>query len=749
MRKTNRKTNRENKGLDNKNNEENSNILLNFKRLFSILKGHYRYIVLSIIMILIIQALELISPILVKNVLDEGLSGVEYPWVIVEKLDDKTIEFNNRFYKQQRHLDEDDIIVGDASIVIIGKDYYLVNDKVVTGINEIVDGKLIVKVKVEDSLNGTITYDTKIYETIKIAKDDVKTFYNPVMSIIWLSIILITIKTIVSIIVSYIHRISNNKVISYLAKEGRTRAFKAIERLPLSEFESEPAGKTASRITHDVDGIINLYRLTINVFLNAILSFVFAYVGMFYLDPLLALLSFIIYPFAYIWIKIYLRKLKNIAEKVNESRSMITAKTNEIINGINILQIFNFKNHTINEFNDISTVYKDEQLKEVKLHIIGGWNLLNVLRAVITVAIVAFFGIQKLSVGEIVITAGLIYAYNEYLLKIVNPISILLNQVSTFEHSNVQMNRIYKIIDGIQESDEKHPIPRYQGNIRFDNVWFSYVDDEFVLKGVSFDVKAGQMVGLVGHTGSGKSSLMNLLLRFYDLKDHIIKDPIMDIVNAETKQVDNNLKLANSDLRLSKDKKIIKSGHIYLDGQDINTLSKRTYREHIGIVLQEPILFRGTIASNIKFGKNGVSDQEVESVLIQMGGEKLINKFKDGIHTKITRAGNNMSAGEKQIISLARAIIQDPSILIMDEATSHIDIETETIIKKGLEIVCKNRTVIVIAHRLSTIFDADNIIVLEHGLKVEEGNHEELMKKNGVYANIYNAQITGTIKSDF
>ena len=213
----------------------------------------------------------------------------------------------------------------------------------------------------------------------------------------------------------------------------------------------------------------------------------------------------------------------------------------------------------------------------------------------------------------------------------------------------------------------------------------------------------------------------------------------MDIVNAETKQVDNNLKLANSDLRFSKDKKIIKSGHIYLDGQDINTLSKRTYREHIGIVLQEPILFRGTIASNIKFGKNGVSDQEVESVLIQMGGEKLINKFKDGIHTKITRSGNNMSAGEKQIISLARAIIQDPSILIMDEATSHIDIETEAIIKKGLEIVCKNRTVIVIAHRLSTIFDADNIIVLEHGLKVEEGNHEELMKKNGVYANIYNA----------
>lgn len=705
----------------NKNNSDKSNAFLNFKRLFKILKGQYRYIILSIIMILIIQALELVSPILVKNVLDEGLSGVEYPWVIVEELDSKTIEYNNAKYKQKRHLDENDVVLGDASIVIIGKDYYLINEEVAIGINEIIDGKLVVKVKTEDSS----AYNTITYDAIKIEKDDVKTFYNPVMSIIWICIVLIAVKTIVSIIVSYIHRISDNKVISYLAKEGRTRAFKAIERLPLSEFESEPAGKTASRITHDVDGIINLYRLTINIFFNAILSFIFAYIGMFYLDPLLALLSFVIYPFAYIWIKVYLKKLKSIAEKVNESRSMITAKTNEIINGINILQIFNYKKHTINEFNDISTVYKDEQLKEVKLHIIGGWNLLNILRAVITVAIVAFFGIQKLSIGEIVITAGLIYAYNEYLLKIVNPISILLNQVSTYEHSHVQMNRIYKIIEGVQESDEKHSIPRYQGNIKFEDVWFSYIDDEFVLKGVSFEIKAGQMVGLVGHTGSGKSSLMNLLLRFYDLKDH-------KIIDEKTKKG-----------------KIIKSGNIYLDNQNINTLSKRTYREHIGIVLQEPVLFRGTIASNIKFGKEDVTDEEVERVLIQMGGEKLINKFKEGIHTKITRAGNNMSAGEKQIISLARAIIQDPSVLIMDEATSHIDIETETIIKKGLEIVCQDRTVIVIAHRLSTIFDADNIIVLENGLKVEEGNHEDLMNKNGVYANIYNAQISGTIKSDF
>ena len=179
-----------------------------------------------------------------------------------------------------------------------------------------------------------------------------------------------------------------------------------------------------------------------------------------------------------------------------------------------------------------------------------------------------------------------------------------------------------------------------------------------------------------------------------------------------------------------------------MDGVDIKTNSKRTYREHIGIVLQEPVLFRGTIASNIRFGKSDVTDKQIEDVLIAMGGQRLLDKFENGINQVITRSGNNMSSGEKQIIALARAIIQNPAVLIMDEATSHIDIETENIIKKGLQIACEGRTVIVIAHRLSTIFDADDIIVLDHGLKVEEGTHEELLRANGVYANIYRAQIS-------
>ena len=204
----------------------------NFKRLFKLIKGRYRYLVISLVMILIIQLLELISPILVMNVLDEGLSGVEYPWVQVEEMGEKTIKFNNKFYKQERHLDDTDKIIGDASVVIIKRDYYLIEDKIEIGVNEIVDGKLVVTTK-----DNVFSYDA-----IRIQKEDVRTFYSPIEMILWTYIVLIALKTLINIVCSFIQRVATNKIINGLARDGRTIAFQAVERLPLKVFESEPAG---------------------------------------------------------------------------------------------------------------------------------------------------------------------------------------------------------------------------------------------------------------------------------------------------------------------------------------------------------------------------------------------------------------------------------------------------------------------------------------------------------------------------
>lgn len=666
----------------------------NFKRMFKYLKGYKRYFILCILMITLVQVLGFLSPLIVKSILDDYILGIEYDWVEVNAEDDKTVKYDDTYFKQVRFLDKDDVVIQDMTLIVYKNGFYITEGKIIEGTKEVIDNVLTIT---------TIKKETYTYNVVKLDANQVIDFYRPVFSTLIILIILLLARSIISIIASYIQTVSNNMVISHIAREGRTDAIRSVERLPISYFESEPAGKMASRITSDVDGMIHLYQLTTNVLFNAVLSFVLAYIGMFYLDIKLALFSFLIYPLVYIWIKYFLNKLKNVAEKVNEFRSLLVGKINEIINGINILQIFNYKNQTISEFNDTSKKYIDEQMKEVKLHITTGWNMIGIVRGIITVVIVVYFGYQRMTISDIVITAGLIYAYNEYLLKIIEPVNIIFNQVGTFEHAQVQTERIHKLIEGEQEDDTKEYIPKYKGDICFDDVWFAYENNEYVLRGISLDIKAGQTIGLVGETGAGKSSLMNLLLRFYDLKDG--------------------------------------EGTITVDGVDIKTHHKRSYREHIGIVLQEPVLFKGTIASNIRFGKENVSDEEIEQVMVSIGGKKIIDKFEKGINQEISRTGVNMSSGEKQIIALARVLIYDPAILIMDEATSHIDTETEMMIKNALDIVSKGRTTIIIAHRLSTIQRADNIIVLEHGLKVEEGTHQQLIKQDGVYANIYRAQV--------
>ncbi|WP_442853682.1 ABC transporter ATP-binding protein [Bacillus sp. CHD6a] len=280
------------------------------------------------------------------------------------------------------------------------------------------------------------------------------------------------------------------------------------------------------------------------------------------------------------------------------------------------------------------------------------------------------------------------------------PITGMVNQLANLEQARVSAVRVFELMDeaGIQVSDVKHP--RYEGNVSFESVWFGYKENEYVLKDISFTASKGETVALVGHTGSGKSSIMNLLFRFYD----------------------------------------IEKGKIIIDGENIQELPKQAIRQHMGIVLQDPFLFTGTISSNVSLDDPTISVDRVKKALEDVGAMDFIDALPKGLEEPVIEKGSTLSSGQRQLISFARALAFDPAILILDEATASIDTETEAVIQQALEVLKKGRTTFIIAHRLSTIKNADQILVLDRGEIVERGNHFELMERKGKYYQMYELQ---------
>jgi ATP-binding cassette subfamily B protein len=663
--------------------------------MFKTIKKVFRYILpykglltITITAMLVIQVLGLVAPLLVKSIMDDYLIGIERPWYQTNEVVD-TVEYQGRYFQQ-------DEPTGDAiSIVVIGTNYYVSEDVVAVGQKTLIGNELTIT---------TPDNQIFIYQVTSLSRDDVFAFYQPsVEPLIWL-IVLLFVRFLLQIIFTYIQRISSGMITVNMVRDARKDAVRSLQRMPMSYFESEPSGKIANRVISDVGGMMGLFSTIMNLLVNASLAVIFAYIGMFYLNATLAFFTFLFFPLVYVWLRFFVKRLNKLAVKVNENTSMITAQLNEIINGISILQIFNFRKSIEDKFDRLSLDTQKEILKEQHLHLSIGWNMIRLVGALVTALIVVFFGYGYLTISGVIITAGVIYAYNDYLSRLVEPVGTLFREIGNLQHSLVKTERIFTIIDGQQEDNRLSDIPRYQGNILFDNVWFSYQKGQPIIKGITLKIDAGQMVGLVGHTGSGKSTLTNLLLRFYDFKD--------------------------GDM-----------GKIFVDGVDITTYPKRTFRSHIGIIIQDPVMFKGTVADNIRFGISSVTDAEAETILRDIGGGPLLDKLENGVHQQVSRNGTNLSVGEKQMISFARAIVHDPAILIMDEATANIDTETEQRIQHALEKARKGRTLIVIAHRLSTIKNADKIVVLENGLKVEEGSHKQLIANNSTYANIYRSQI--------
>lgn len=504
---------------------------------------------------------------------------------------------------------------------------------------------------------------------------------------------------IVTAVFRYLQYILLQKGANRIIRKMRNDVFEHVQRLPIRYFDNLPAGKVVARITNDTEAIRELFVTVLSQFATSFMYMAGIYAALFYLDWRMALITFVIVPLLYVWMLVYRKYAAKYNHVVREKVSDMNAMINESIQGMTIIQAFRREKQMKEEFESMNNVHFKFQQKLLILEAAASHNMVGVLRSMVFIAFIWYFGGATMS-GNEVVTVGVLYAFVDYIIRLFNPISGIVNQFAKLEQALVAAERVFRLLDrsGEDVSDEK--IARYRGNVRFEDVWFAYKEEEYVLKDLTFEAKQGETVALVGHTGSGKSSIMNLLFRFYD----------------------------------------VSKGSITIDGTNINDMSRQAVREHMGIVLQDPYLFSGTIESNITLGDKRISRERAVRALEEVGGERVLKHLPNGIDEPVVEKGSTLSSGQRQLVSFARALAFDPAILILDEATSNIDTETEEIIQHAMEVLKKGRTTFIIAHRLSTIKNADRILVLDRGEIAEAGSHDELMKLGGTYYQMYQIQ---------
>ncbi len=479
----------------------------------------------------------------------------------------------------------------------------------------------------------------------------------------------------------------------------RTQIFEHTQKLALRFFDKTPIGRLVTRTTNDVESLNDLFSSGIVMVFSDIFNIVWILVFMFYMDVKLSLVTLSVLPVLIYGTFLFRKKVRESYRDVRLHLARLNSYMQEHVTGMNVVQIFNKEKEEQKQFSKINNDYRTANIKSIFYYAVF-FPSVEILSSIAFGLIIWYGG------GEVVrstLTVGVLLAFIQYTEMFFRPIRDLSEKYNIMQTAMASSERIFKLLDNktfINNPEKPISVEKVKGEVEFKNVWFAYNEEDYVLKNISFKINPGETIAIVGHTGAGKTSIINLLTRFYD----------------------------------------INKGSILIDNLDIREMDKRDLRKFISIVLQDVFLFSGTIKSNISMSNDDIPLEKLKEAAKIVGADKFIDLLDKNYDEEVKERGATLSVGQKQLISFARALAFDPQILVLDEATSSVDTETEILIQKAIEKLLVGRTAIVIAHRLSTIQSADKIFVMHKGEIRETGNHQELLAKRGIYYKLYQLQ---------
>ncbi|MCG0276427.1 MAG: ABC transporter ATP-binding protein/permease [Thermosediminibacteraceae bacterium] len=662
-----------------------------FRRLLKYARPYASLMVFCILLLMVVTAADLAQPYIVRSALDGYINAFKIPYLEVPQ--DKVppgvhpVSWRDKILVRKSDLSQ--VPQGATHYRIVEQDgkYYLVQNLVAENSNVIIE-----------AVNGEIVarQGEKLLKAFPLDRDELNRFRaRDVEGITRLSLIFLLILFIrfaVNYVQVYLLQYAGQNIILNLRKE----IFSHIENMHLSYFDKNPVGRLVTRVTNDTETLNEMYTsVLVNMFKDLFLLLGIIIVMM-RMNFRMALAALSVAPIIAVATVIFRNKAREAYREVRKKIARINATLSENITGMKVIQIFNREAKKFDEFDRINWEYYLATMRELRVFAV--FRPFLDLLFYLSLSLLIWYGGPRVIRGTL--SFGTLYAFVHYMGQFFQPINELAEKFNILQSAMASSERIFQVLDTespIKDPSDPVAVGRFRGEIEFRNVWFAYEGEDWVLKDVSFKVEPGETVALVGATGAGKTSIINLICRFYD----------------------------------------VNRGQILIDGVDIRNMRQSDLRRQIGVVQQDVFLFSGDIKYNIRLNNTEISDERIREVARYTNAHQFIEAKPNKYDEEVTERGSTLSAGERQLLAFARALAFDPAILILDEATSAVDTETESLIQDALEKITRGRTTIIIAHRLSTVQHADKIIVLHKGRIRECGTHEELLEKKGLYYKLY------------